>query len=253
MPAPAWGILPLLPDDGPILLDGLRRHLLDQGAVLVAAADVTALPEAARSSLPTAVAVALALDPAVISGIAAGPTEAYCREYERANAELVRLAGAGADWLRDRGFAAEDVPPTTEDFDRQRLRVRLQHKTVARLAGLGWIGRCALLITPQFGSAVRFSSVLTDAPLPVGRPVDAGRCGTCDLCVRVCPGAAPSGRSWQVGLQREDFFDAHACLRAILRFGRRRGIPRPICGMCIAACPWTQRYLSPEGSTLDGG
>ena len=240
-------------DDGRIVLDELRRHPLERGAALVAAADVRVLPEAARSSMPTAVAIAMALGPAVISGIAAGPTEAYCREYERANAELARLAGAAADWLRARGFAAEDVPPTTEDFDQRRLRVRLQHKTVARLAGLGWIGRCALLITPQFGSAVRFSSVLTDAPLPVGEPVDAGRCGTCDLCVRICPGGAPSGKCWEVGLQREDFFDAHACLRAILRFGRQRGIPRPICGMCIAVCPWTQRYLDSEGSNLDGG
>jgi len=38
----------------------------------------------------------------------------------------------------------------------------MPQKTIATRAGLGWIGKTALLITPQFGSAIRLNSVLTD-------------------------------------------------------------------------------------------
>ena len=48
----------------------------------------------------------------------------------------------------------------------------LPHKTVATRTGLGWIGKNCLLVTKEYGSAVRLSSLLTDAPLPAGTPDD---------------------------------------------------------------------------------
>ena len=47
------------------------------------------------------------------------------------------------------------------------FRTVMPHKTVAVHAGLGWIGKSALFVTEKYGSAVRLTSVLTDAPLSI--------------------------------------------------------------------------------------
>ena len=69
------------------------------------------------------------------------------------------------------------------------------------------------------------------------------RCGECVACLEVCPGEAVSGRPWEAGVMRQEFFDAHACRRACREQCEPQGIDETICGRCIAACPWTQRYL----------
>ena len=68
--------------------------LQQRGAAIVGAADLSEVPTPARHGLPRAVSIAVALDPRIISDIADGPTEAYCREYDRANAQLDELAGS---------------------------------------------------------------------------------------------------------------------------------------------------------------
>ncbi len=118
-----------------------------------------------------------------------------------------------------------------------------QHKTVATRAGLGWIGKNALLITREYGSAVRLASVLTDAPLPVGKPVNHSSCGDCANCVGVCPGGAIKGINWQLGMYRDEFYDAQRCRETALAQAGKVGIDRTVCGMCIAVCPWTRRYI----------
>jgi epoxyqueuosine reductase QueG len=125
------------------------------------------------------------------------------------------------------------------------LRTALPHKTVATRAGLGWIGKNALLITRTFGSAVRLTSVLTDAPFIADEPIDQSRCGNCRVCVDICPGGAPQGKNWVCGRDRDDFFSARDCFNAMEDLTGRAGLEtRSICGICIASCPWTQKYLS---------
>jgi epoxyqueuosine reductase len=224
-------------------MQDLIRILTDHGAALVGFADLTVLSSEARQGLPRGVSIAVALGPVIVAGIAAGPTAAYHAEYNRANALLDDLARRGAAYLIERGYAALPLAATDVGIDPATHSTRLPHKTVATLAGLGWIGKCALLITEEYGSAIRIASVLTDAPLPVAEPVRESRCGDCTACVAVCPGAAPSGQHWQPGVPRDGFFDAFACRRAARELAGRAGIDESICGMCIAACPWTQEYL----------
>jgi epoxyqueuosine reductase QueG len=112
---------------------------------------------------------------------------------------------------------------------------------------LGWIGKCALLVTEEYGSAVRISTVLTDAPLETSVSVDDSACGDCALCVESCPGKAPSGKNWEVGLHRDSFFDVFACERA----SRERAVAKldfddTFCGICISVCPWTRKYVERE-------
>jgi len=167
----------------------------------------------------------------------------HFREYQRANDLLSELSHKAAKLLQERGFAAVALEPTTEEFDAVRLRAGLSHKIAATRSGLGWIGKNALVITRPFGSAIRLTTVLTDAPLETGHPLDESRCGTCSACVETCPAHAPSGTNWRLGMCRDEFFDARACCRKATELCEREEIDSTICGICIEACPWTRKYL----------
>jgi epoxyqueuosine reductase QueG len=221
----------------------IAAALIDQGASLVGFAGLSALPKEKRHGMDFAVSIAAALDPAVVGGITGGPTHAYHGEYKRANALLADLSRAAARLLAGKGFRAVALKPAGEDFDQTALATSsLPHKTAATRAGLGWIGKSALLVTKRFGAAVRLTTVLTDAPLKVAVPVTASRCGKCTACIDACPGRAPAGREWEAGLEREAFFDARACYQTAKGYAASLQIESTICGICIAACPWTKKY-----------
>lgn len=228
----------------------LTDILAAAGAALVGFADLSPLDENLRRGFLRAVSVGIALDPQIVAGIRSGPTDAYCLEYDRVNEKLTNMADQAALWLRARGFPAEGRP-ASHDWDRTSYRSPFQHKTAATLAGLGWIGKCALLVTPQYGSAVRWATVLTDAPLPTGNPIVKSRCGECRACVDACPGDAASGRHWQQGMSREEFWDYQACMRGMREINVGRDNSRGVCGLCIATCPHTVSYLKRAGAMLD--
>jgi epoxyqueuosine reductase len=221
--------------------------LKSRGAALIGFADLSPLDEATRRGFPRAISFCVALNPRIIADIRTGPTEEYCGEYDQVNERLTAMSNETGELLRSLGHRAESRP-ASHDWDRQTFRAPFSHKMAATLSGLGWVGKCALLITPQFGSAARWATVLTDAPLPTGQALTESQCGECHACVDICPGKACSGIQWKQGLPREAFWDHLACLRGteIVSAGRLNHFG--ICGMCIAACPRTQVYLKREGA-----
>ncbi len=230
-------------------LDDIRRILLERGAALVGFADMKALPDGDRKGLESALSIAVALSPGIVRRITKGPTQEYFREYRRANEQLSTLSPLAAQLLAERGFEAIALEPTTEEFDEVNLRAGLSHKIAATRSGLGWIGKNALVITKSCGSAIRLTTVLTDAPVKTGVPLDESKCGICTACVEICPAQAPSGKGWRLGLSRDEFFDAHACCRKATEFCEREGIDSTICGICIAVCPWTRKYIKRAASS----
>lgn len=223
-------------------MNAVSDRLRDAGAVVVGFADLAAVDATTRQGFPRAISFAMPLTPAIVAGIAAGPTEAYVQEYNRLNTLLTQTAQEIAAFIEAQGWRAH-ARPASGDWSATTLRAPFQHKTAATLAGLGWIGKCALLVTPDFGPAVRWSSVLTDAPLETGTPVVESRCGDCTACVDICPGQACTGRNWRQGMLREAFWDPKACMAGMQRVSMARLGRSGICGMCIAACPYTQAYL----------
>jgi len=221
------------------LSDILRSH----GADIVAPADLGETPPGPRGGLPRALVIGEALDPRIVAGITNGPTWEYCLEYRRANALLSELARLAARMLVEAGYRADPLEPTAESFDKATLSARFSHKMAATRAGIGWIGKNDLLITPEFGSAVRYATVLTDADIGGATPINRSRCGSCTACVDACPGHAPSGKLWDVSLVREDFFDVRACHRIAGAFNEANGFGHTICGICIAVCHWTKKYI----------
>jgi len=227
------------------IAEQLGQLLTVRGAAIVACADLSPLPADVRGGLPRGVSIGVPLTPEIIAEIGKGPTVEYAGEYDRVNALLNELCEACAEFLIEAGHQAIPIKATVsnDELDLETLSTRLPHKTVARLAGVGWIGKCALLITREFGSAVRYSTVLTDAPLPTGIPAEVSECGHCNVCVTICPADAPSGLTWQPGMAREEFFNAHACCQAAADQSKDIGFDGTICGRCIAACPHTREYL----------
>jgi epoxyqueuosine reductase QueG len=225
----------------------IKRELIKKGASLVGFADLNQLPANIRGSKRFAISIAVALDPTIIASIHKGPTKEYCSEYRRANALLSELADYAAKMIRNLGYRAIPKAPTNVGIDPQTQSTILPHKTVATRAGLGWIGKCALLVTREYGAAIRLTTVLTDAELETGTPTDQSFCGDCLSCVKLCPGDAPSGKNWSVNLQRDSFFDAFACKKAACEQAiTRMGIDDTICGICISVCPWTIKYVDQE-------
>jgi epoxyqueuosine reductase len=227
-----------------MLIDELTTLLKSQGAALTGFADLHEIPPDVRDNFPSGLSIAVALDPHIIVGIEDGPNLPYFEEYKRVNQLLNTLGNRAARFLEEKGYQASNFAATNAGIDPQTFSTRLPHKTVATRAGLGWIGKCALLVTREFGSTVRLTTVLTDAGLPTGEPVDTSQCGDCTACADVCPGHAVSGRDWQVGMPRESLYDVFACRETAHEFEKtRKGVSDSICGMCIVACPWTIKYL----------
>ena len=152
-----------------------------------------------------------------------------------------------ANFLTDRGYKAlpKTTPTVVQDED---YRTILPHKTVATLSGIGWIGKCALLVTNEVGSALRLTVVLTNALLDCGRPVMKSLCAPdCTICTDICLGKALHGGLWAVGIDRDVFFNAHACRPAARVHAKTAlGIDETLCGLCISSCPFTKKGLGYE-------
>ncbi|MFI3285876.1 MAG: tRNA epoxyqueuosine(34) reductase QueG [Rikenellaceae bacterium] len=67
----------------------------------------------------------------------------------------------------------------------------LLEKQLAVEAGLGWIGRQSLLVTPQFGTFVLLGVLLLTSKVDhYDSPFTRMECGSCSLCVDNCPAGA---------------------------------------------------------------
>lgn len=221
----------------------LKKELQYQGASIVAFADLHELPEEVCQGYPYGISIGVALNPRIVAQIAEGPTSDYEAEYNRVNHLLGALAESGTQYLQKQGFRALPAATTLTKLDDVSLATALPHKTVATRAGVGWIGKCALLVTKEFGSAIRLTTVLTDTELPPALAVNNSFCGDCHACMDVCPVGAPTGIEWHAGMPRDRIYDAFACYRQTGQWMGVRNLTHHICGMCIAVCPWTQHYL----------
>jgi epoxyqueuosine reductase len=152
------------------------------------------------------------------------------RDYHRvtrgrldALAEFLRESGAGVT----RTFA--DAGPVPE-------------RELAQRAGLGWIGKNTMLVSPHAGSFFFIGSIFTDLALPADPPFELDRCGSCTRCLEACPTEA---------LVEPRVLDATRCI-SYLTIEQRGPIPEELaarfdgyafgCDICNDVCPWNQRF-----------
>ena len=223
----------------------IESELIKQGACLVGFADMSDLSVDIRGSMRFAISIAVALDASVINEISDGPTGRYYQEYRRVNESLKNLCKHTVHNLKRCGNNAVAIKPTIgkKRLGYKMLATPLPHKTVATRAGLGWIGKSALLITEKYGAAIRIATVLSDAEFEVGEPINSSLCGDCEKCVVHCPAKAILGENWEIGLKRESIYDASACYDTAIKLSKEIGARAILCGICINVCPWTQKYI----------
>jgi epoxyqueuosine reductase QueG len=112
---------------------------------------------------------------------------------------LTALQKKAVKILKTEGCKYLCIPP---DSDRtintfvSKLYPLFTHKSAATSAGIGWIGRNGLLINPIHGPRLSLATVLTDAPLKNGTPIEACLCGDCRMCIDHCPSGAITGNNW---------------------------------------------------------
>ncbi len=127
----------------------------------------------------------------------------------------------------------------------------VNERQLAVLAGIGWIGKNALLIHPQHGSFVFIGCLLTTAPLPVfSGPVRQSHCGSCTNCIQRCPTKALLSSSNGNGRVLST-----RCI-SYLTIEHNGVIPRELaekfngwwygCDICQEVCPWN-RFALPAG------
>ena len=154
--------------------------------------------------------------------------------YDVVNQMLDQTALQVANRIQHAGYQAFPIPASKRADDEHICGVFSQ-KLAAHLAGLGWIGKSCLLITPDRGPRVRWVSVLTDAPFtPSGMPMSS-QCGDCTMCIDSCPVQAFTGRPFIENEPRETRFDAAAWDRYFRELEKNGMIA--VCGICLYICP----------------
>ena len=119
--------------------------------------------------------------------------------------------------------------------------VPISDKHWAARAGLGWIGRHTLLVTPQWGSWVNLGEIVTteecnsyDTPL-------SSPCTDCNLCVEACPNHA-------LATEESPMLDVRHCT-AYYTTHNPRPLPPDVdahgytlgCDICQMACPFNNK------------
>lgn len=222
------------------LTEKLKRFLFEVGAQLVGIGDMNGVE---NCTYARGIAVAIPLPRHLIFDLQTAPTKEYNETYFQMNQKLNQIVLLGERFLQDAGY--ESYAQTTDRVHVNEQRIsRIPHKTVATRAGLGWIGKNNLLVTQEFGPAVRLSSLLTNAPVECDVPILQSSCGSCNLCVQHCPAHALHGTLWKAGMPREEMVDVELCYekqREIMRVST--GIDIDLCGKCFAVCTYTQKYI----------
>jgi epoxyqueuosine reductase QueG len=223
----------------------LKQFTLSRGIPLTGIGDLHEIAAPYRNNLPLAVVLAAPLDREMLQRVfdTDYPLFDLALEYQRVNEILRQAFEATTRFIQAAGYRAIAMDDHFIAYDRPSLAAQLTHKICATRAGLGWIGKSGLLVTKEFGPAVRLTTLLTDAPLQPDQPVNESACGPCTVCTKACPVEAIKGNLWQLNVPRQELLDPHACQAYKLRVAANTGWTNPRCGRCVAVCPRTRRYV----------
>jgi epoxyqueuosine reductase len=123
----------------------------------------------------------------------------------------------------------------------------LLERELGERAGLGFVGKNTMLISPKMGSTFFLGEILTTLDLPQSALARMPSCGSCTRCMDVCPTHA---------LPTAYVLDSTLCI-SYLTIEYRGVIPRDLraqignhifgCDDCQDCCPWNQRFSRESG------
>lgn len=222
-------------------MDELEKYLLGLGASKVGYADVNGLASE-FVNLPNGISIVLRLPKEAMQLVKDEDYEAYWKCFHAKVAELTEISLKGEEFIKNKGYDAFALTMARNECDMEKLLSILPYKTIATKSGLGWIGRSALFVTPEYGSAVALGAILTDMPLEFGTPITDSECDDCTNCQDACPVGAINPQKWNDRLEREDIIDIEVCGEYIID-QYRNGLG---CTKCMSECKMTQEYLKRE-------
>lgn len=164
------------------------------------------------------------------------------RDYHKVlRNRLKKLAQRIETHCQDLGVSPYGNDPDSEFFSHRAFvdSAPVLEKALARNAGLGWIGKHTNLINSQAGSWFFLGELFTNLPLLCDQKA-TNHCGTCHICMDVCPTAAIVG-PYQV--------DARRCIsyltienKAAIPLEYRKAMGNRIygCDDCQLFCPWNK-------------
>jgi len=163
----------------------------------------------------------------------ANPT--YGTSYDAYSRERI-IAGKLEVFLKHLGYSARSHVPG--------MSYELAVVPLAIDAGLGELGRCTTLISPELGANTRLAAISTDLDMESDKPIDIGVdefCKKCKICAESCPSGAISfdDEPKQVirGYKRWHL-DHDKCFKIwnSVAASHPRG-----CRVCIAVCPYSRK------------
>ena len=155
---------------------------------------------------------------------------AWGDDYHEVLAEKLRelLSWTKKNWPEAEGKVCVDIQPTMD-------------KAWAVRAGLGWMGKHTNLITEEYGSWVFIGELLLNLELEYADEAVADQCGSCTLCIDVCPTSA---------IVEPYVVDSNLCISHATIESRvpelSSNIARHLegwlygCDICQDVCPWNQ-------------
>jgi len=191
------------------------------------------------SEYPFAISIGVPLIPTIVDRIS-DQTDVYALHnyrfhYSQVMNPLVdQITRCISSILVSKSHSALPVP-TGGTVDTKNRYGIFSNKMAASLSGLGWIGKSCLLITPDLGPRVRWGTVLTDASLETGTPMEV-KCGECKVCVEACPAQAFTGKDFVPSEPRENRMMINRHIQFVRE--REKNIGTGTCGVCVQICPF---------------
>ena len=220
----------------------IEEFLKSKGAEVVGFASLEGIKNVPKE-YPNSILIGIPIEKEALKTIYTDDQSIYVESMKSLALKLNEIVLEGEDYIKENmhyNALAMSRERVAKDFEG--LASKIPHKTTGTRSGLGWIGRCALLISPKYGAALRLSTILTDMPIKVGTPIDDSLCDDCTDCQDACPVDAINEVKWNSRREREEYFDAEKCFEFIKK-EMKRTHGKSLCAKCGLACPYTKEYL----------
>lgn len=220
------------------MLNELISELNTRGVNIVKVVDISMLSAKQNRGYNTAILIGIVLSAGYIFRLSK-ENILDKSEFSKKENSADSLAEWAADFIIAKGYKAfaqsERNLGLHGFYDEMTKTTPLPHKSIAIMAGLGWIGKNNLLVTQEYGSALCMCTILTNAPLPTeDKPIVMPKCGECTVCKYICQPEAIRGSAWKIGMSRDLIVDVYHC---------------NTCLKCLTNCIWTQKYMEKNSST----
>ena len=181
------------------LTKNIKEVALANGADLVGIVRVRDLPEHEESILkilPSAESVVVVAARHSLAAISSGNNEVAQFNTIFTYGRCESSAQNTCLYLESEGFLSVAVPafiPIDMQGPKKGMRGEICWRRAGVRSGLGSYGENGLLVTKEFGAAIRLSGLVTSAGLDEDSPLEEDTCDHCKRCIDACPAKALSG------------------------------------------------------------